>query len=830
MVLMIGLVPVMAGFAQAAPETKNEAWNKIYRSSATKINDLVHTKLDVRFDYQKSYLYGKAWITLIPHFYPTDSLSLDAKGMDIHRVAMEKNSIQIPLHYDYDGMILRIQLNKTYRRDEKYTVFVDYTSKPDELKVEGSAAINDAKGLYFINPLGKDKNKPIQIWTQGETESNSAWFPTIDKPNQKTTEEIAMTVPSKYVTLSNGLMTSQRKNSDGTRTDYWRMDLPHSPYLFMMAVGDFAIVKDHYKDKPVDYYVEKSFAPYAKKTFGNTPEMIAFYSRILGVDYPWPKYDQIVVRDYVSGAMENTTATLHGEFLNKNSRELLDETYDFDEDVIAHELFHQWFGDLVTCESWSNLTLNESFADFSEILWAEHKYGKDQADEHGYSGLETYIRSAKAGDDFDLVRFHYSNREDVFDAVTYSKGGRILNMLRNYVGDSAFFRALHLYLVTNKFKNGEAQQLRLAFEEVTGEDLNWFWNQWYYGKGYPNLKINYLYDDQAGTVKVIVKQTQDSSKIFKLPIAIDIYTGSKKERHRVWITNPTDTFSFSYTSRPDLVNVDADKILVCEKTDDKTLDNFIHQFKYAGLFLDRREAVEYCAKMLDNPKALALVESAMKDPYFGIRRYALSVLDVNKDLARDGIEPIIRNMAEKDPKSVVRARAVELLGKYKNAQYKPIFDQALNDSSYTVAGRALIALSLIDSSGALDKAKSLAKGDARGELMASISNVLTKYGDESTFELVTENFSKMPASQAKFNFLPSYSNLLAKVTNTEKLKKGVDEIVKFRDAIPSGFRGDTDPYINNTILKGLANKKETAGLKDQVDYIQSKILEEKKGF
>src|SRR6201995_2153702 len=200
-VVLVCLLVSAASYAQPAPE-KDESWKEIYRGSAPKINDLVHTKLDVKFDYAKSYMYGKEWVTLKPHFYPTDSLTLDAKGMDIHKIALVENGNDLPLKYDYDGMILKIHLNKTYKKDEKYTLYLDYTSKPNELKVEGSAAINDAKGLYFINPKGEEKDKPTEIWTQGETESNSAWFPTIDKPDQKTTDEIIMTVPDKYVTLS----------------------------------------------------------------------------------------------------------------------------------------------------------------------------------------------------------------------------------------------------------------------------------------------------------------------------------------------------------------------------------------------------------------------------------------------------------------------------------------------------------------------------------------------------------------------------------------------------------------------------------------------------
>ncbi|HEX8460162.1 MAG TPA: M1 family metallopeptidase, partial [Segetibacter sp.] len=357
-----------------------------YRATAEKINDLVHTKLDVKFDYQKSYLYGKAWISLKPHFYATDSLRLDAKGMNINQVAIVKNGRNTTLKYTYDSLHLNIDLDKSYKAGEQYTIYIDYTAKPNEFDAKGSAAITDAKGLYFINPKGEIKDKPTQIWTQGETEANSVWFPTIDRPNQKTTEEIYMTVPAKYVTLSNGKMISQKSNADGTRTDYWKMDQPHSPYLFFMGVGDFAIIKDSYKGKEVAYYVEKEYASVARKIFGKTPAMMALFSRLTGVDYPWIKYDQIVGRDYVSGAMENTTATLHQQSAQQDARQLVDNNAW--EEVIAHELFHQWFGDYVTTESWSNITLNESFATIGSQLWNEYNYGKDEGDQERYTSTQ----------------------------------------------------------------------------------------------------------------------------------------------------------------------------------------------------------------------------------------------------------------------------------------------------------------------------------------------------------------------------------------------------------------------------------------------------------
>src|SRR6478752_4656787 len=269
--------------ADAQNTNKNTDELSIYRVTPEKVNDLVHTKLEVSFDYGKRYLYGKGWLTLKPHFYETDSLTLDAKGMDFKEIALVVGKEKIPLKYTYNAEQLFIVLNKKYKNTEKYTVYIDYTAKPDELKAKGSAAITDAKGLYFINPDGKG-DKPVEIWTQGETEASSAWFPTIDKPNQKTTSEILMTVDSKYTTLSNGKLVAQKANKNGTRTDSWKMDLPHSPYLFMMAVGDFKIYKDSYNGKEVSYYLDPKYAPYAKQIFGKTPDMMNFYGKMLGVE------------------------------------------------------------------------------------------------------------------------------------------------------------------------------------------------------------------------------------------------------------------------------------------------------------------------------------------------------------------------------------------------------------------------------------------------------------------------------------------------------------------------------------------------------------------
>ncbi|RXK57386.1 M1 family peptidase [Lacibacter luteus] len=821
-ILSLLTLSLTTGFAQTE-EKADTSWKQEYRATPEKKHALIHTKLEANFDIPNSQLKGNVWLTLKPHFYPSNTLVLDAKGMQIEYVALQKGATRTKLTYDYDGLLLNIKLDKTYKNNESYTVYIQYLAKPSEFKSKGSAAITDARGMYFINPKGEEKGKPTQIWTQGETEATSVWVPIIDKTNQKTTQEFYLTVPTKWVTLSNGKLISQKTNTNGTRTDYWKMDQPHSPYLFFVGAGDFAVVKDSWKGKEVNYYVDKEYASVAKKIFGLTPEMMTYFSKITGVDYPWAKYSQITGHDYVSGAMENTTATLHSDAAHQDARELVDGNNW--EGTIAHELFHQWFGDYVTTESWSNLTLNESFANYSEYLWDEYKYGKDKADATNYSAMQGYLGSGS--EKKDLVRYYYHDKEDMFDAVSYNKGGRILHMLRNYIGDSAFFKSINLYLTTNKYKTAEAHQLRLAFEEITGKDLNWFFNQWYFGAGHPSLDITYGYDDATKKASVIVKQTQ-KDKLFQLPVAIDIYNGSSKIRHQVWVKNAVDTFSFDAATKPDLINFDGDKILLAVKKENKTLEEYIHQYKHAGLYLDRREAIDFISKKQDDAKAVAFMKEALTDKYSGLRNFTLSKLDIKKPAVVEATEASVESIAKKDPSRITRSRAVEMLGNLKKPAYKALFTSLLNDSSYTLNAAALTALEKIDAAAALTEAKRLSKQPMKGNLVEAIASTLIKSGDESSFDEIIESYSKMGVTQAKFNLTSSLANFIGIIKNTEKVKRGVDEIVQFRNAIPEQF--GVTPVIDN-FLKTVIGKKETAkksgedvtALQEQIDYIKSKL-------
>lgn len=804
------LVPVLFMFTllhAQNPGSFDTSWKKEYRGTYPIINNLVHTKLDLRFDFPKAQAYGKAWITLKPHFYPTDSLTLDAKYMDIKEVSLVKGNSKSKLKYIYDSLQLHIHLDKVYKKDEQYTIFIDYISRPEEVKSEGSAAISEAKGLYFINGDGKGQYM-TQLWTQGETEANSVWMPTIDKPNQKTTQEISMTVPSQMVTLSNGMLASQKKNPDGTRTDTWKMDMPNSPYLFFMGAGDFAIVKDKYKNIPVNYYVEKEYESVARKIFGETPKMIAYFSKILNYPYPWPKYDQMVGREYVSGAMENTTATLHQDGAYQNARELVDGNRW--ESVIAHELFHHWFGDLVTTESWSNITVNESFANYSEYLWNEHRHGKDYADDKGYEDMQGYLMSNSSNKD--LVRFYYKDKEDVFDAVSYNKGGRILHMLRSFVGDDAFFAALKKYLTDNKFKPAEAQQLRLAFEAVTGKDMNWFWNEWYYGSGEPHLDISYKYEN--GNQVVYVKQIQ-KGQIFKVPVYIDVYnTPDKKTRYKVWLKNAVDSFYFPAAQKPSWVNVDAEKVLLAVKNDHKTLEEFELQYKHGANYLDRREALEFFAAK--NSSSLVL---GLNDKYAGLRLLTLQLLQSGELAEVPSTIAIIEQMAAKDPDKKTQAMALQILAKTKSPQYEKLYEKFLNDSSYSVAGAALEGFAALNPDKAYKIAKSMVK-DAKGSAAGAVSGVLYGFGKEEDFDMLFDMYKQMPLSNEKIMATMKFGAYLTKINDGNKVKQGVDAMMEVRNAVPEQYRSYVDPGFKRA-FSAIAESQAKAGHAGIADYIKN---------
>lgn len=786
----------------AFAQTETSGRTGVYRATHTKITELKHTKLRVNFNFEKEQMNGEAWITASPFFYDSNELELDAKAMIISDVALEKNGARTPLKYTYKDDILKISLDKTYQKNQDYTVYIKYVARPNEVKQQGSAAINDAKGLYFINAQGKDPNKPTQIWTQGETESSSCWFPTIDKPNQKTTQEIYITVPKEYVTLSNGLLKDSQNLGENLRTDHWVMDKRHSTYLFFMGIGDYAVVKDKWRNKEVNYYVEKEYEPYAKQIFGNTPEMMEFFSKRLNYDFPWQKYSQMTARDYVSGAMENTTSTLHQESAQQKPGDLIDENKW--EDVIAHELFHHWFGDLVTAESWSNLTVNESFADYSEYLWNEYKYGKDQAD---YWLMKSLKNSKADPKNFskDLVRFNYHDREDMFDGVSYNKGGGILHMLRNYLGDDAFFAGLNDYLKTNEYSTGEAHQLRLSLEKVSGKDLNWFFNQWYFGSGYPKLEVSSTYDAMKKQVTVSVAQTQDQK--FEFPLAIDVLENGKISRKNVWVNATSkNNFVFDAAKNPELINANADGVLLCDIKQDKTPEQLYLQYTNSKDFYSKYNAIEASKDNVGkNPFANKTISSALKDQFFRNRMLALE--SVPEDDAKDFLTDI-EKIAQNDPKTLVQGAAIGVLAKTKNPKYVALFEKSLNSVSNSVKGNAIAGIAEINPEKVASLLDKIDLENANEEVMNKLLPIIVKNKITSQMPNIAQTVAFYPfigfqnpalAQPAEEGF-----NWIMDSDNTKAVEKLTGILKQVKSQI--GDNAQAKMMISDILKKGIERK------------------------
>jgi aminopeptidase N len=749
MELVVALVIALFSFKKAdnqvvVKEDKTAYVNEVYNPSETRLNDIVHTSLEVSFDWQNQYVLGSAKMEVKPYFYPTSQLVLDAKGFDILSVQVNQKEAE----YSYDNLFLTIELDKEYTREESYFVFVEYTAKPNELNVKGSQAISEAKGLYFINPFNTE-DKPQQIWTQGETEASSCWFPTIDSPNERMTQDIAITVQSKFKTLSNGLLTKSVDNNNGTRTDFWSQKLAHTPYLAMLAVGEFLVTTDKWKELDVEYFLEKDYHPYARGIFGKTPEMIEHFSTILGVDYPWEKYAQIVVRDFVSGAMENTTAVIHGEFVQMTDRELLD---DHEEDIIAHELIHHWFGDLVTCESWANLPLNESFATYFEYVWREKSFGRMGADQHLDGDLNSYLNESKRKQ-VDMIRFDYSDKEDMFDSHSYAKGGRILHMLRHILGDDAFFSGLKRYLNQNAFQTVEIHQLRIAMEEVCGQDLNWFFNQWFLSSGHPLLVLDYTIENSKLTVKIEQIQDQATTPIYRLPMAIDVYQDGVPKRHIIDMQDKVQSFEFDFKGTVTNVIVDAEHMLLAEIFDEKPGQWWINQLD-APLYMDQKIALQN----MDSVLMSQAIAKSIAHEYWGVRSMAIDYAVKNKVFDTETVQ-LISKIANSDKKTKVQAKAIDYLAQLpNNRDYLSLFERNTKHMSYAISGSSLSALSIIDPEKSLEIADSLLPA-AKNAQERSIKTVYSKYGGPDKMDyfvnlLETEsNFSLFTTTGLYVDFL-----------------------------------------------------------------------------
>lgn len=761
-----------------------------YRATADMDWDITHTDVAISFDYAARTAKGMAVIAMHPYFYSSDKIILDAKSMSIEGVTANGKKAK----FNYQNDSLTIYLDRQYHRTENVQLEIAYVAKPYAQTSGGSKAIKDDRGLYFINTDYKIPYKPAQVWTQGETEANSHWVPTFDKPNERFTTRIQMTVADSFVTLSNGVMKGSVKNNDGTRTDVWEMKKDVQPYVMMMAIGKYAVVQDEqWQGKEISYYVEPEYERFAKDMFRHTPEMVDFFSKVTGVPYPWNKYSQVVVRDYVSGAMENTTATVFGEFIQQTDREIRDKDY---EDIVSHELFHQWFGDYVTAESWSNLTLNESFATYGEQLWRRYKYGKASEQKLAFQDLNTYLGQADKNDE-PLVRFHYHEREDMFDRISYQKGASILRYLHGIIGDTAFYKSMQVYLTEHALQPAEAHQWRIAVEKVTGKDWNWFFNQWYYRGGHPVLEAKYNFDDKNQKVQITLAQTQP--ELYRLPMKINVVTGDNIFSDIIDVNERTTTITYPYhnENRPAVI-VDAEQWLAGVINEDKTASHWLAHYKATGAedYTLKVRAIRANKANLDNATIQEMYHLGLKDGLEYVRVYALNYLEGQKNKkVQETFTPTVRTIAMKDSSHHVRAAALHVLATWEVKDAQPEMHHGINDYSYKVAAAALRGLSIVTKDTAYSIASRMLATKPGGEMLPEIWAVLAEQGKPQDTVILQDAQYRVAAGD-KID-LAIAAGIYMKKTESEEVFKAALHVAEYlaqSEAIGS-YRGAIAVYM-----------------------------------
>ncbi|SHN17408.1 aminopeptidase N [Cyclobacterium lianum] len=741
---------------------ENEIRN--YKASQTRHFDLIHTELSLSFDYALQSVRGEATLTLTPYRYLQNNLVLDAKEFEIDALAWINQGEKQELSYTYDQQQIKIDFPKKVEPNDTLLIFIAYQAFPERGLPPGQTGIPDTKGLYFINPDSLISGKPVQIWTQGETSYTSKWYPTIDQPNERQTHDFYLRVPEKYISISNGSLVNSQVNRDGTRTDHWRMDLPHAPYLSAIVVGDFAVIEDQSDaEVPLRYLAERKYEAGIRKVFANTPEMMRFFSELLQVPFPWQKYDQVIVRDFVAGAMENTTLSVFMEALNLNAREALDSEWDY---IIAHELFHQWFGNYVTTESWANLTLNEAFADYGEYLWFEYKEGRDQADMHHFNAMEEYLDEAEEKQ-VDLIRYYHSDSEDMFDSHTYAKGGRVLHMLRQYLGEEVFFQGLHVYLVENAFQPVEIHHLRLAMEKVSGRDLNWFFNQWFLSSGHPELTLTWDRSDPENVI-LSIEQQQDLSHtpLYKLPFSVRIYRGGEVEEKEFVLDQASQQFSLENGPETDAILFDEFHTILAAKSHHRGSLDLERQFRHAASGLARLEALDSLTRNVragsDTGKWIA---AGLQDSFAVVRELALQRLSEisPEQMEQYPIENQVLRMAEEDASNTVKAAALEVLGVIDPQKYEGMIYRMINDSSYQVSGTALMVF--MDMEGNLPRKQELFErfeGEENIRILAPLANYITDTGQARHADWMHTKLAVLEG-ESLYYFIGYYGDFFASV-------------------------------------------------------------------
>ncbi len=646
--------------------------------------DVKHIKIDIKLDLENRRVSGTATHTVAP-------LNDDSRFAEFDAIDMEISSVNVarkPAEFTYDGAKLRVDLGAGRKRGQDLPVAIGYSATP-------------RIGMYFIHPDAGYPDKPVQVWTQCQDEDTRYWLPCFDHPSEKQTSEVIVTVPGNWYALSNGRLLEDKANRDGTRRFHWHQDRPHSTYLFTLAAGELARIDASRPDLTIDYFVEPKDVDDATRTFANTPDMIALFERLFDAKYPWAKYSQVVVRDFVFGGMENTSATTMTENILFDRKAARDFTSD---PLISHELAHQWFGDLMTCRDWSHGWLNESFATYLEMLWDEHHLGIDMYRQGAIENAGLYFDERYRRP---IVSNVFNEPIDLFDRHLYEKGSVVLFMLRALLGDDQFFRGIQRYIRDNQERSVITQDLASAIEAETGRNLDWFFDQWVYKPGHPCLKVSWNYDEATRLATVSVKQTQstkDGTPIFRMPVTIDFRKGrGRGQAFRVEITEPEQTFGFPLNAKPDLCRFDPYGGILKELEFDKSVGELRLQLRDDDDIGGRQFAAKELGKKGGAEATAALENAVMNDRFWACQAAAAKALgEVKTTAARDAL---LRCLAVRHPKA--KRAVVAALGQFKGdeAVFAAIEPLARRDQSWFVEAEANRTIGKLRLPGSLDVLK-----------------------------------------------------------------------------------------------------------------------------
>ena len=658
------------------------------RTAATRRIDVHHIRLDIDLDLRGKHLDGRATIDFspLPAFFERSRepiVELDADGLDVKAVRLGDSETK-PSKADFvlnDDQLLITAQDGVIKPGQKYRVEVDYS------------VTDPPTGLHFFGPTKQAPDIPLMVWSQGEPQANHYWFPCIDNSNERQSTELNVRVNAGVEVLSNGKLISRKNSATGRTTFHWKQDKDHVAYLVTLVAGRFNVTTEEWQGKPVTYYVPENRKADVERTFGRTKPMLDFFSKRYGIEYPWDKYAQVVVEQFTFGGMENTSATTLYHRALHDERAIVDSTPDW---LIAHELAHQWWGDLVTCKDWSHLWLNEGFATYSESLWAEHALGRDERDWH----MLEDSRAARSGSTQTrpIVDRHYPDPGSMFDNRVYPKGAWVLHMLRSRLGDEDFFRGLQRYGTIMAYQTAETSDLRKTFERLYGLSLERFFHDWTERPGNPTLLVETEWQPQSKRLKVHVKQTQKAD-VFEIPIRIDVQLKGD-EKSQPAINRLMDEREFTeyvaLSGTPESVDVDPEFALLAQIEQKQSLALWESQLKKqtVGTVPSRVRAAEHFATVRTDKSRQLLADALANDNFYGIRTEAAKALGkIKGDIARDAL---LAGLSQKNAK--VRRACATALGNFEHddnvlAALKKKHDEG--DISYFVESSVLSSLSKV---------------------------------------------------------------------------------------------------------------------------------------